>query len=139
MTSRRQIQVADEIRRQIGELLLKQIKDPRVGFVSVTDVHVSPDLRHAHVNVSVYGSEEERKATMAALQHGTGFFRHEIGNNLQLRYTPELTFHLDDSLERGDRILRLLDQVRAEQNDTPPSAPPRPAPTRERKSQSVRT
>lgn len=112
MTSRRQVQVADEIRREIGDLILKQIKDPRVGFASVTEVTVSPDLRHAHVNVSVFGSDQERRDTMAALQHGAGFFRREIGNALQLRYTPEITFHLDDSLERGDRILRLLDKVK---------------------------
>lgn len=112
MSTRRQAQVADEIRREIGELILKQIKDPRIGFVSVTEVHVSPDLRHAHVNVSVYGSENERQETLRALQHGAGFFRHEIGQSLQLRFTPEIVFHLDDSLERGDRILRLLDQVK---------------------------
>ena len=112
MTSRRQAQVADEIRREIGTLLLRQVKDPRIGFASVTEVRISPDLRHAHVNVSVYGSDEERKTTLAALQHSAGFFRHEIGTGLQLRYTPEITFHLDDSLERGDRILRLLDQVK---------------------------
>jgi ribosome-binding factor A len=113
MTSRRQAQVADEIRREIGNLLLRQVKDPRIGFASITEVRVSPDLRHAHVNVSVFGDDAERKATLAALQHSTGFFRHEIGASLQLRYTPEITFHLDDSLERGDRILRLLDQVKA--------------------------
>lgn len=117
MTSRRQAQVADEIRREIGELLLKQVKDPRVGFASVTEVRVSPDLRHAHVNVSVFGSEAEQKSTIEALRHGAGFFRREIGTALQLRYTPELTFHLDDSLERGDRILRLLDQVKREPSD----------------------
>jgi len=113
MTSRRQAQVADEIRREIGNLLLRAVKDPRIGFASITEVRVSPDLRHAHVNVSVFGSDEERRASLAALQHSTGFFRHEIGSSLQLRYTPEITFHLDDSLERGDRILRLLDQVKA--------------------------
>ena len=124
MSTRRQAQVADEIRREVGELLLKQVKDPRVGMASVTEVHVSPDLRHAHINVSVYGSDEERQATLRALQHGAGFFRHQLGSSLQLRYTPEITFHLDDSLARGDRVLRLLEQVRA---DGPPS-PPRPSP-----------
>ncbi len=119
MTSRRQAQVADEIRREIGELLLKQVKDPRVGFASVTEVRVSPDLRHAHVNVSVFGSDAEQKSTIEALRHGAGFFRHEIGTALQLRYTPDITFHLDDSLERGDRILRLLDQVKSEPSVEP--------------------
>jgi ribosome-binding factor A len=112
MTSRRQVQVADEIRREIGELLLKQIKDPRVGFASVTEVQVSPDLRHAHINVSVFGSDAERQSTMEALQHGSGYFRREVGAALKLRYTPTITFHLDDSLERGDRILRLLNEVK---------------------------
>jgi ribosome-binding factor A len=112
MTSRRQEQVADEIRREIGELLLKQIKDPRVGFASVTEVQVSPDLRHAHINVSVFGSDAERQSTMEALQHGSGYFRREIGAALKLRYTPTIAFHLDDSLERGDRILRLLNEVK---------------------------
>lgn len=113
MSSRRQVQVADEIRRAIGELMLKEFKDPRVGLASVTEVRISPDLRHAHVNVSVFGTDEEQRDTLTALQHGAGFFRHQIGSTLQLRYTPEITFHLDDSLERGDRILRLLDQVKA--------------------------
>jgi ribosome-binding factor A len=124
MTSRRQVQVADEIRREIGELLLKQIKDPRVGFASVTEVQVSPDLRHAHINVSVYGSDDEREATMTALHHGSGFFRREIGTALKLRYTPTITFHLDDSLERGDRILRLLNQVKGGGTTGPLLSPP---------------
>ena len=120
MTSRRQEQVADEIRREIGELLLKQIKDPRVGFASVTEVQVSADLRHAHINVSVFGSDAERQSTMEALQHGSGFFRREIGAALKLRYTPTIAFHLDDSLERGDRILRLLNEVNDDRRHSGP-------------------
>jgi ribosome-binding factor A len=129
MTSRRQIQVGDEIRRQIGHLLLTEVKDPRIGMASVTEVHVSADLRHAHVNVSVYGDEAQQTTSIAALRHMAGFFRHAIGAGMQLRYTPELTFHLDDSLERGDRIMRLIDQVKAEREQRPPEAPtPAPAP-----------
>ncbi len=112
MATRRQVQVADEIRREIGELILRQIRDPRVGFVSVTEVDLSSDLRYAHVNISVFGTQEKRQQTLTALQHAAGFFRREIGRTLQLRYTPEIIFRLDDSLERGDRILRLLDQVK---------------------------
>lgn len=98
--------------REVSDLLRKTIKDPRIsGIVSVTDVDLSSDCRSAKIFVSVYGEEEERKKTMIALDSSTGFIRSEIGKRIQLRFTPEIQFKLDDSLERGSRVTALLDKI----------------------------
>ncbi|MFE1745856.1 30S ribosome-binding factor RbfA [Coleofasciculus sp. H7-2] len=112
-TSRRVSRVAALIKREISQMLLTEIKDDRVGagMVSVTDVDVSGDLQHAKIFVSIYGTEEAREETMAGLKAATGFVRSELGQRLRLRRTPELMFQEDRSLERGDRILSLLNQL----------------------------
>lgn len=120
MVSRRQRQVADQMRREIGDLLLRATNDPRIGFASVTEVEISADLRYARVYVSVLGSEDEHTATMNALQHATGFFRHELASRMTTKFLPELSFLLDRSIERGDRLLRLIEQVRAEDSAARP-------------------
>ena len=100
------------IRQEISELLRRQVKDPRLGtFVVVTEVVTSPDLRHAKVFVSCISSQEEKQATLNALTGASRFFRKELAKNLRLRRIPELSFHWDDSIERGDRLMRLIDQV----------------------------
>src|SRR4051794_19138345 len=112
MPSRRIERVNDLIRSELSELIGRSLKDPRVaGLVSLTEVETTADLRHARVFVSVYGSEDERASTLAALRHAAGFLRHEIAQRLTMRTVPELEFQLDTSLEHGDRILRLLKQV----------------------------
>ncbi|MDI6871588.1 MAG: 30S ribosome-binding factor RbfA [Bacillota bacterium] len=103
--------LADQARIEISAILRK-MKDPRVGFVSVTEVEVSPDLRHLKVFVSILGREEERERTMAALEHARGFVRTELGNRIRLRHTPEVVFKYDPSLERGSRVVELLSQIR---------------------------
>src|SRR5690606_20472172 len=85
-----------------------------IGFVSVTDVELSGDLRHAKVYVSVYGSEEERQAALSGLQNAQGFVRTELGRRIRLRHTPEVQFRFDPSIERGARVHELLRQVRGE-------------------------
>ncbi|MBD1837535.1 30S ribosome-binding factor RbfA [Coleofasciculus sp. FACHB-64] len=112
-TSRRVSRVAALIKREISQMLLTEIKDDRVGagMVSVTDVDVSGDLQHAKIFVSIYGTEEAKVETMAGLRAATGFVRSELGQRLRLRRTPELLFQEDRSLERGDRILSLLNQL----------------------------
>ncbi len=111
MPSRRQRRVSDLVQKEISELLQKKVSDPRLSFVTVTAVEVSADLRQAHIYVSTVGDQEARQEMLAALKHATGFLRHELGPRLALRYVPSLTFHLDDSLERSQRIMQLLDKL----------------------------
>ncbi len=105
-------QINNLIRREISELLQRQVKDPRLAhFIAVTAVSTSSDLRHAQVFVSYISSEEEKQETLSALTSAANFFRKELAKHLKLRRVPELSFHWDDSIERGDRLLRLIDQV----------------------------
>ena len=104
------------IRREISELIQRQVKDPRLDtFVAVTAVATSPDLKHAKVFVSCINGKQEEEKILSVLTAASGFLRKELARNLKLRRIPELSFHWDDSIEHGDRILRLLDQVSAEQ------------------------
>ncbi len=100
------------IRQEISELLQRHVKDPRLDtLVTVTAVVTSSDLRHAKVFVSCISSKEEKQETLNALDGASRFFRKELAKNLRLRYIPELSFHWDDSIERGDRLMRLIDQA----------------------------
>ncbi|MFL5707209.1 MAG: 30S ribosome-binding factor RbfA [Ktedonobacteraceae bacterium] len=99
------------IAAEISELIRTRLKDPRVGFASITHVEVSGDLRHAKVFVSVMGSAEEQAETMKGLKHASSFLRHELASRLVLRFMPELTFKLDTSIAEGARILDLIQQV----------------------------
>jgi ribosome-binding factor A len=112
-TNRRVSRVASLIKREISLMLLNDIKDDRVGagMVSVTDVDVSGDLQHAKIFVSIYGTDEARAETMAGLKSATGFVRSELGHRVRLRRTPEVIFLEDRSLERGDRVLSLINQI----------------------------
>ncbi|AGY60163.1 30S ribosome-binding factor RbfA [Gloeobacter kilaueensis] len=118
MKTHRPARVGELIKREVSDMLIKQqIKDLRIGagMVSVTDVEVSGDLRQAKIYVSIFGTPEVQKLTMAALGDVTGFVRQEIGHRIRLRYTPEISFVQDHSLERGARISQLIDQIRAEE------------------------
>ena len=110
----RQEKLGELIAAELSELLRTRVKDPRVGFASITRVEVSGDLRHAKVFVSVMGSPEERDATMQGLRNATGFLRHELASRLVIRFMPELVFKLDKSIEEGSRILELIRQVEQE-------------------------
>lgn len=100
------------IRQEISELLQRQAKDPRLGsFIAITEVSTSSDLRHAKIFVSRLGSEEEKQETLVALAAAAGFLRNELGRRLRMRRIPELSFQWDNSIERGARILRLIDEV----------------------------
>ncbi len=116
--SRRQEQVNHAIRREISDLLIRHTRDPRIkGIITVTEVKVSPDLTHARVLVSAMGTEDEKSEVFAGLQAATGFLRRELGNRLRMRFTPELSFERDDSLARGDHLLRLIDQIAKDDSD----------------------
>ena len=111
--SRRIERINDLLREEISVLVRDEVKDPRVGgLISVTEVDVSPDLRHAKVFVSVLGSDQERKDTMAALTAAAHFLQRELRKRLTIRRVPELAFLADESLARGARILALLEQTR---------------------------
>ncbi|OLP19306.1 ribosome-binding factor A [Leptolyngbya sp. 'hensonii'] len=112
-TNRRVARVAELIKREVSQMLLSEIKDDRVGagMVSVTDVDVSGDLQHAKIFVSIYGTDEARAETMAGLKSATGFVRSELGHRVRLRRTPEVIFMEDRSIERGTRVLSLLNRL----------------------------
>ena len=105
------------IRQEISDLLQRQVKDPRLGdFIAVTEVVTSPDLKFAKVFVSRIGNEEEKQEVLSALASASGFFRRELAKRLKMRYTPELSFQWDDSIERGNRISQLIDEVISEKD-----------------------
>lgn len=100
------------IRRELSELLQRQVKDPRLGsFISVNEVDTSPDLKRAKVYVSQMGSDQKPKEIMTALAAASGFFRTELSRNMRTRVTPELDFFWDDSIERGSHLLDLINHV----------------------------
>jgi len=101
------------LRQEIGEILSRDIQDPRIGFVTVTDVETAPDLSTARVWVSVIGQPEEREQTLRALQRAMPFVRHELGTRVRLRRIPELQLRADDSAQRGTRVLQLLHELEA--------------------------
>lgn len=110
----RQERLGEQIALELSDLLRTRVKDPRVGFASITRVEVSGDLRHAKIFVSVLGEQDERVATMRALKHATGFLRHELASRLTLRYMPEIVFKLDTSIEEGSRMLETINRVEQE-------------------------
>ena len=110
----RQEKLAELITAELSDLLRTRMKDPRLGFASITHVEVSGDFRHAKIFVSVMGSEAEQNDTMKALKHATGFLRHELAGRLTLRYMPELVFKLDTSIVQGARILELINKIEQE-------------------------
>ena len=105
------------IRQEISQLLQRQVKDPRLGnFIAVTEVSTSADLKHAKVFVSRIGSKEEKQETLSVLASASGFFRKELARRLKLRSIPVLSFLWDDSIERGDHLLQLIDGITSEKN-----------------------
>lgn len=100
------------IQQTLSELIRDRVKDPRIGFVTITGCRVSKDLRVAHVFVSVMGTEEERTSSMDTLNRAASFLRKGLSGQLSTRHTPELFFEYDDSIERGSRINKLLDDLK---------------------------
>ena len=109
--SRRTQRVADLLRAELADLLLREVHDPRIKLVGLVDVDVSPDLHRARVKVSALGAEEERLATVEALRHARGFLRTELARRLRLRVTPELVFELDRGAEHSQTISDLLESL----------------------------
>ena len=93
-------------------MLTRNTKDPRIGFVTVTGVDLSPDLRHAKIYVSAMGTDRQKKESLAALEHAAGWIRHELGQRVRMKFLPEIVFRTDSSLDYGERIDRLLEEIR---------------------------
>jgi ribosome-binding factor A len=111
--SQRTDRIDELLRQEIGAIIAREIADPRVGFATVTGVETAPDLRHARVWVSVIGQEADRQATLRALGRAMPFVRHELGKRLHLKRIPEFHLELDDTVERGTRVLQLLNELEA--------------------------
>lgn len=109
--SQRTERVDELLRQEIGRILAKDVQDPHIGFATVTAVETTPDLRHARVRVSVIGGAAERAETVAALERAMGYVRHELGGRLRIRRIPALHVSLDESAERGTRMLRILEEL----------------------------
>lgn len=108
MSNIRTNRVAEQIKKELGDILTQKIKDPRIGFVTVTDVEVTGDLQQATIFISVLGNEDKKEDTLAGLEKANGFIRSEIGSRIRLRKTPEIFFELDESTEYGNHIETLL-------------------------------
>jgi ribosome-binding factor A len=111
------------LRQEIGSIVSREVADPRVGFATITKVETTPDLRHAKVWVSVIGQPKERAATIAALSRAMPFVRHELGRTLRIKRIPDLHVELDDTAERGTRVLQLLDELESGRADVQSDRP----------------
>ncbi len=114
--SQRQEKIAASIREIISELMVRRIKDPRIGFASIVDVKVNRDLSIAKIYVSVLGSDEEKAKTMEGFRSAQGLIRSEVSKALGIRYSPELHFVLDQGIEHSMRVSKLISEVRASEN-----------------------
>jgi ribosome-binding factor A len=119
MTSRTD-RIDELLRQEIGAILARDVQDPRIGFVTITDVETAPDLSTARVWVSIIGQPDERATTMRALERAMPFVRRELGSRIRLRRIPALQVRADDTAERGTRVLRLLAEI--ESGETPGDA-----------------
>ena len=111
--SRRTNRLAEEIREEVAKIIARELKDPRIGFVTVTGVQLTPDLRHARINVGVLGDQAARDKSLEGLRQAAGFVRRALGQRLRIRYTPEVAFQYDKGLDATERVARLLNDVAA--------------------------
>lgn len=112
MANFRSERVGEQMKKELSQLIQTEVKDPRIGFVTVTSVRVTNDLSQAKVYLSVMGSEEQKEQTFTVLEKASKFLRSEIGKRIRLRHTPELIFKLDSSIEYGSYIEKLLGEIR---------------------------
>ena len=119
MPSTRPSRVGDQLRAEISDLLAREVHDPGIGFLTVTQVTVTPDLHVARVYYTTLGDERARRDTARALGRATPFLRRQLGSRLRLKRVPLLEFFFDESVERGDRIERILNELSAERDESP--------------------
>jgi ribosome-binding factor A len=116
-TSRRPQRVALQIQQEVSIMISRNMKDRRIGFVTVTGVQMSPDLKHARIYVSLMGSEEEKKESLATLIHAAGWVRHELGQKIRMKFVPEIVFLTDTSQDYGEHIDELINKIHNEHKD----------------------
>ena len=117
MTTTRTARVSRQILQELSDVIERELKDPRVGMITLTTVQMTPDLHTARVFFSRLGTPAEREESRRALEHAAGFLRRELGSRLRLRYSPELRFIVDDSLDVSERISRILDRDKEADHD----------------------
>jgi ribosome-binding factor A len=117
--TRRTERVAEEIREEVARMIAAELKDPRIGFVTVTRVEVTPDLRLARIHVGILGSETDRAKSLEGLERSASFLRREVGRRLRLKHTPELQFRYDTGLDATERVAQLLDESREREGREP--------------------
>jgi ribosome-binding factor A len=110
--------VAELLKKDISDILRKKIADPRIGFTSITQVEVTDDLRVAKVYVSIYETEEKKRATMKGLNSAAGYIRSLIAPNLDLKFIPEIIFKLDNSIEKASRVFEIMHKIDDERKDS---------------------
>jgi ribosome-binding factor A len=110
--STRTERVEELLKVEISDMIHRDLKDPRLGFVTVTDAEVTKDLRHAKVYISVMGDEKTREESLAVLQRAAGHIRSEFGRRVHIKIVPEITFRMDTAIETGSRIFELLEKVK---------------------------
>jgi ribosome-binding factor A len=118
MPSTRPSRVGDQLRAEISDLLAREVHDPGIGFLTVTQVTVTPDLQVARVYYTTLGDERARRDTARALGRAAPFLRRQLGSRLRLKRVPVLEFFFDESVERGDRIERILNELSAERDES---------------------
>jgi len=111
-TFKRADRVSDQIKQEIADILMRKIKDPRIGFVTITDVETTDDLRIAKIFVSMYG--EDKETTLQGLKSASAFIRSELGRRMRLKFVPELLFRFDSTVEKGSHIMKLLHEIETE-------------------------
>ncbi|WP_019638030.1 30S ribosome-binding factor RbfA [Paenibacillus fonticola] len=111
MAKNRTGRVGEQIKKELSVLIQNEVKDPRVGFVTVTGVDVTSDLSQAKVYISIFGDEEKKAESLKGLDKALGYLRTELGKRMRLRHTPELIFKVDESIEYGSRIEKLLGEI----------------------------
>ena len=118
MSANRIMRISEEVKREVSEIIQNDLKDPRVsGMISVTKVNVTNDLRYAKVYISVLGNDEDRKHVLEGLKNASGFIRKEVGQRINLRYTPEMVFEIDDSIEYGIKISNILKSITPQEEE----------------------
>lgn len=120
LAGKRAVRVGDQLLREIADLLVKKVKDPRIKGATLTGVRLSDDLRHAKVYYSVMGNKEDFERTQAGLDSAKGFIKKEIGRRMDLKYMPDITFKHDPSLEKGDHMERLFEKLKVDDSGDAP-------------------
>jgi ribosome-binding factor A len=128
MQYKRKDRVADLLKREIAQLIQTELKDPGLGFVTITGAKLSDDLKQARIFYSVLGDEDAKKRTASALKRASGFIQNEVGRNLRLRYTPEILFEFDGSVEYGAHIEELIEKIHRKEGSQGDEADQDPGP-----------